>query len=460
MPGEQGLALISRPPGPQILTVSALIRGVRDLLEHRYPLLWVAGEISSLTLAKSGHAYFVLKDEQAQARCVMFRSRYQTLDWEPRDGMQVEAQVLVSLYEARGEFQLNVETMRRAGLGARFEAYVKLRDQLQKEGLFDAAAKRPLPAFPRTIGVITSRDAAAFRDVLTTLKRRNPSIAVILYPVPVQGTRAAEEIAFALARAGRRGECDVVLLVRGGGSIEDLWTFNEEIVARAIRACPLPIVTGIGHETDFTIADFAADRRAPTPTAAAELVSPERERLREAIATLAGKMGACTGRELERRMLHVDQLTRRLVHPGARLAAQGELLAQLRLRLGSAAARLLGDRRWQISELLQRSRARLPRVDELAARSGHLLARLRAAARAGLERTAARCVSLGANLSHLDPAKVLERGYSIVEKSDGRVVRDSAALVPGEAVTLRLARGSAGARIETTDHRPAKPGRH
>jgi exodeoxyribonuclease VII large subunit len=249
----------------------------------------------------------------------------------------------------------------------------------------------------------------------------------------------------------------VILLVRGGGSIEDLWTFNEEIVARAVRACPLPVVTGIGHETDFTIADFAADRRAPTPTAAAELVSPERERLREMIATLARKMDACTRRELERRMLHVDQLARRLVHPGTRLAAQGELLAQLRLRLGSAAARLLSDRRWQISELLQRSRARLPRVDELAAQSAHLLARLRVAARSGLERTAARCASLGANLSHLDPAKVLERGYSIVEKSDGRVVRDSAALVLGEAVILRLARGSAGARIETTD-RPVKPG--
>ncbi len=456
MPGEQGLARISKPSGPQILTVSALARSVRDLLEHRYPLLWVAGEISNLAVAKSGHAYFVLKDELAQARCVMFRSRYQNLGWEPQEGMQIEAQVLVSLYEERGEFQLNVETMRRAGLGARFEAFVKLRDKLEKEGLFEAAAKRPLPAFPRTIGVITSRDAAAFRDVLTTLRRRNPSIAVVLYPVPVQGARAAEEIASALARAGRRKDCEVVLLVRGGGSIEDLWTFNEEAVARAVRACPLPVVTGIGHETDFTIADFAADRRAPTPTAAAELVSPERERLRETIATLARKMGACTRRELERRVLHVDQLARRLVHPGARLAAQGDLLAQLCLRLGAAATRLLSDRRRHVSELLQRSRARLPRVKELAAQSAYALARLRAAARAELERSAARCASLGANLSHLDPAKVLERGYSIVEKPDGSVVRDSAALVLGEAVLLRLAKGGAEARIEATD-RSVKP---
>src|SRR5262245_15138600 len=206
MPGEQGLARISAPSGPQILTVSALARSVRDLLEHRYPLLWVAGEISNFTVAKSGHVYFVLKDEHAQARCVMFRSRRQHLGWEPRDGMQIEAQVLVSLYEPRGEFQLTVESMRRAGLGARFEAFVKLRDKLEKEGLFDAGAKRALPVLPRAIGVITSRDAAAFGDVLTTLKRRNPSIAVVLYPVSVQGHRAAEEIASALALAGRRGE--------------------------------------------------------------------------------------------------------------------------------------------------------------------------------------------------------------------------------------------------------------
>src|SRR6267142_1892948 len=367
MLGEQGLAPISRPSGPQILTVSALARSIRDLLEHRYPLLWVAGEISDFTVAKSGHAYFVLKDRHAQLRCVMFRSRHQQLDWEPREGMQIEAQVLVSLYEARGDFQLNVETMRRAGLGARFEAFVRLRDKLEKEGLFDPAAKRPLPVLPRAIGVITSRDAAALRDVLTTLRRRNPSIAVVVYPVAVQGTRAGEEIASALALAGRRADCDVLLLVRGGGSIEDLWTFNEEIVARAVRACPLPVVTGIGHETDFTIADFAADRRAPTPTAAAELVSPERARLLDAVSRLAKRIDAHARRELERRMLHVDQLARRLVHPGARLAAQAELLTQLRLRLASTAARLLSEWGRQVSGLLQRSRAHLPRVNELAA---------------------------------------------------------------------------------------------
>ena len=428
MPVEQGLARVPASSGPQVLTVSALARSVRDLLEHRYPLLWVAGEISNLTVAKSGHAYFVLKDHAAQARCVMFRSRHQLLDWEPRDGAQVEAQVLVSLYEARGEFQLTVETLRRAGLGARFEAFVRLRDKLEREGLFDAARKRPLPAFPRTVGVVTSRDAAALRDVLTTLKRRNPSIAVVVYPVLVQGAGAAGEIASALDRAGRRKESEVLLLVRGGGSIEDLWAFNEEIVARAVRACPLPVVTGIGHETDFTIADFAADRRAPTPTAAAELVSPERGVMLEAVAALAAKIEASTRRDLERRMLHIDQLARRLVHPGARLLAQSAVLAQLRHRLRNAAERLLADRQ-----------------------ARHLLARLLAATHAALERSTARCASLRDNLSHLDPGRVLERGYSIVQKTDGRVVSDGAALVPGESVVLRFARGSAGARVESTN---------
>ena len=451
MPGEQGLARVSTPSPSEILTVSALTRSVRDLLEHRYPLLWVAGEISNFTVAKSGHAYFVLKDEDAQVRCVMFRHRHQYLEWQPRDGMQIEAQALVTLYEPRGDFQLNVETMRRAGRGALFEAFLRLRERLEKEGLFETEKKRRLPPFPRTIGVVTSRDAAALRDVLTTLERRNPSVAVILFPVRVQGGGAAEEIAAALEIAGRRGECDVLLLVRGGGSIEDMWAFNEEIVARAVRGCPIPVVTGIGHETDFTIADFAADRRAPTPTAAAEVVSPERTQLLQVISRLAARLGLRARHELEGRMLHVDHLARRLVHPGARLQAQYELLGQLRVRLGQALARAVAERQWRITVLLQRSRARLPHLDELSARWVQAISRVRAAARARVERAAADCARLGASLAHLDPAAVLERGYSIVQKQDGGIVRDSAALAVGESVALRFAKGRARARIVAKD---------
>ena len=451
MRAEQALARVSTPSPREILTVSALIRSVRDLIEHRYPLLWVAGEISNFTTAKSGHAYFFLKDEHAQARCVMFRHRHRGLEWLPRDGLQVEAQVLVTMYEPRGDFQLNVETMRRAGRGALFEAFLRLRERLEKEGLFETEKKRRLPLFPRTIGVVTSRDAAALRDVLTTLKRRDPSVAVVLFPVRVQGEGAAEEIAAALGTAGRREECEVLLLVRGGGSIEDLWAFNEEIVARAVRACPIPVVTGIGHETDFTIADFAADRRAPTPTAAAEMVSPERTQLLQVISRLAARIGLRARHELEGRMLHVDHLARRLVHPGARLQAQGELLGQLWLRLGHALARVVAERQWRIAALLQRSRARLPNLDELSARWVQAISRVRAETRARVERAAADCARLAASLAHLDPAAVLERGYSIVHKLDGGIVRDSAALTVGESVALRFARGRARARIAAKD---------
>jgi len=448
MPGEQGLARVSTHFPSEILTVSALARSVRDLLEHRYPLLWVAGEISNFTVAKSGHAYFVLKDEQAQVRCVMFRQRQQNLEWSPRDGMQIEVQALVSLYEPRGDFQLNVETMRRAGLGALFEAFLRLRDKLEKEGLFNTDTKRTLPSLPRAIGVITSREAAALRDVLTTLARRNPSIEVVVFPVQVQGEGAAEKIASALKTAGRLGGCDVILLVRGGGSIEDLWAFNEEIVARAVRACPVPVVTGIGHETDFTIADFVADRRAPTPTAAAELVSPERSGLLEGISRLTASLALRARQELERRMLLVDHLARRLVHPGSRLRAQSELLGQLRLRLGQAAGRISPERRWEVVRLLQRAHARLPNTDKLLATSVQLVARLRAATHATLERAGSACGRRIANLSHLDPAAVLQRGYSVVRDGSGSIVLRGAGLAAGELLDITFAEGGAHARVE------------
>ncbi|HYX65760.1 MAG TPA: exodeoxyribonuclease VII large subunit, partial [Burkholderiales bacterium] len=254
-----------------VLTVSQLLRSVRDTLERRFPLAWVAGELSNLSRAPSGHWYFTLKERGAQVDCVMFRSRAALLAAELREGMQVEARALVTLYEPRGRFQLTVEAIRPAGLGPLYERFLRLKDRLGAEGLFDERLKRPLPEHPRAVGVVTSRAAAALRDVLTTLARRNPAVPVIVYPVPVQGEAAGERIAAMLARASRRAECDLLLLVRGGGSIEDLWAFNDERVARALRACAIPVIVGVGHETDFTIADFAADRRAATPTAAAEL---------------------------------------------------------------------------------------------------------------------------------------------------------------------------------------------
>ncbi|MGH6629136.1 MAG: exodeoxyribonuclease VII large subunit, partial [Burkholderiales bacterium] len=326
---EPALGRETGVPTGAVLSVSALNRSVRDLLEHRLPLVWVGGELSNFTEARSGHLYFSLKDDQAQVRCVMFRSRGMLLDWRPGDGTKVEVRALVTLYEQRGEFQLNVEFMRPAGLGALYEAFLRLRDRLEREGLFDSTLKRPLPAYPRTIGVVTSPGAAALRDVLTTLRRRNPSVPVILYPASVQGEGAPAEVVRALLTAGRRAECDVLILCRGGGSIEDLWAFNDERVARAVRACPIPVVVGVGHETDFTIADFAADVRAPTPTAAAELVSPPRADLLARLDLLVERLQRRVRRDLEVRMQLLDHVCRRLVHPGRRLEAQRALVAQL-----------------------------------------------------------------------------------------------------------------------------------
>ena len=380
------------------VTVSQLLRSVRDTLERRFPLMWVRGELTNLSRAPSGHCYFTLKDDAAQVDCVMFRSRLAALDWELANGAQVEVRVLVSLYEPRGRFQLTVEAMRQAGLGPLYERFLRLKKKLEDEGLFDPAAKRALPQYPRAIGVLTSLAAAALRDVLTTVARRNPAIPIVVYPVPVQGEGAAARIAAMLRRANARAECDVLLLVRGGGSLEDLWSFNDEAVARAIRASAIPVVVGVGHETDFTIADFAADRRAPTPTAAAELASPSRLQL----AALLTESGRRLAREMGRRLAYaaqrLDGCARRLVHPRERLRAHASLVAQLYARLGLS-----------------------------------FLHRLRSCE--------ARLARLQAGLTGLDPSAVLGRGYSITYDAAGAVVREAAKVKPGERLRTRLASG-------------------
>ncbi len=448
MPANPDLARDFASSGDAVLSVSSLNRSVRDLLETRFPLVWVGGEVSNLTLARSGHTYFSLKDEQAQARCVLFRHRAQLLDWTPREGMQVEVRAVVTLYEPRGDFQLNIEFMRRAGQGALHEAFLRLRDRLAAEGLFAEAIKRPVPAYPRTIGVVTSLRAAALRDVLTTLARRNPSIPVIVYPTAVQGEGAALEVVAALERAGRRAECDVLILCRGGGSIEDLWSFNDERVARSIRACPLPVVVGVGHETDFTIADFAADRRAPTPTAAAELASPSRGDLLARINGLGERLHRRMTRDLETRMQLLDHLARRLVHPARRLQAQAAVLAQLVASVRHAAARAVERERWRLAGLIERSRRSLPQVDTLGQHTAHLARRLQAASAQRIAEREAQLRALARSRAALDPRAVLERGYSIARDREGHAVRDSAAVARGERLDLTFARGTAQVRIE------------
>lgn len=432
-----------------VISVSELNARARDLIEAGLPLAWIGGEISNFTRAASGHCYFSLKDDRAQVRCVLFRNRAQLLDWQPANGALVEVRAVATLYEARGDFQLNVEFMRRAGLGALFEAFERLKRKLEAEGLFAAERKRPLPPFPRTVGVITSARAAALRDVLTTLRRRLSSIRVIVYPTPVQGEDAARQIAAALAVAGRRAEVDVLVLCRGGGSIEDLWSFNDEAVARAIAASPIPVVTGIGHETDFTIADFVADARAPTPTAAAELVSPDGAALLRRVSAAGSALLRSSQRGLERRMLDLDGLARRLKHPGERLAQQRERLEQLRVRLRREGLRGLEERHRQVQELAARARRSRPDVGRLSERVRADSLRLARAMRARAADWRASIAQRGAALGHLNPQAVLERGYSIVRTAEGGVVRDAGRLVPGDPVVLTLARGEADARIET-----------
>ncbi|MEF9943891.1 MAG: exodeoxyribonuclease VII large subunit, partial [Burkholderiaceae bacterium] len=317
------------------LTVSQLNRAVSGVLDRSFPSVWVRGEITNFTRAASGHWYFSLKDSAAQVRCVMFRGRNQLAGFNPREGDEIEARCNVGLYEPRGDFQLNVEFIRRSGLGQLYEEFLRLKNRLQAEGLFDAAGRRALPRLPMRIGIVTSPQAAALRDVLATLARRAPYAALVLYPVPVQGAGAGERIAAMLATASARAEVEVLLLVRGGGSIEDLWAFNEEVVARAIRAGRIPVVVGVGHESDVTIADFAADLRAPTPTAAAELVAPAVEDLLASLNALADRSRRVIRQRWQAATQRLDYAARALQTPRAPIAA-------LEARVGGLQARAVG----------------------------------------------------------------------------------------------------------------------
>ncbi len=388
----------------KILTVSELNRLANQVLTQSFPLFWVSGEVSNLTRAASGHWYFSLKDSGAQVRCVMFKGRNSYLDWVPKEGDKVEARCTVTLYEARGDFQLTIEFLQRAGLGILFEAFEKLKTKLQLEGLFDAAYKKRLPAHPRKIGIVTSPDAAALKDVLTTLKRRMPSIPIVIYPTPVQGKGVANLIANAINNANERAECDVLIICRGGGSIEDLWQFNEEIVARAIAECSIPTISGVGHETDFTICDFVADMRAATPTAAAELATPSRVGMLNALNLLKQQLTRNTQYLLNQRGQALDYLARRLISPLQQIELQRTQLVQIGYRLNASA-----------NQQLQRKQHDLLRLSQ--------------------------------NLQHLNPQAVLTRGYAFVQNKLGTIISASEQLHSGDEVVLTFGMGSAEAKI-------------
>lgn len=442
--------LLDQATPQTVISVAELNRLARTAIERGVPLLWVAGEISNFKRYDSGHCYFTLKDEAAQVDAVMFRHKAQHLDWAPENGMQVEVRATATVYEARGKFQLAVDAMRRAGLGTLYAAFEKLKAKLEKEGLFDADIKRELPPFPRTVGVVTSPQAAALRDVITALRRRMPGINVIIYPTPVQGEGAGAKIAEAIALAGARVECDVLIVCRGGGSIEDLWAFNEEVVARAIRACPLPVVSGVGHETDFTIADFAADMRAPTPTAAAELVSPDGVKLKRDVLLSGQQLARVFARGIEDRMQRLDYLSRRLTHPGERIRNQVIHLQHLASRLRGEWRRGAEEQSWALRDAAQRLRAAVPDMGLLVQQQQELARRLRGAVRERMTAAAERVTGVRSHLLHLNPQRVLERGYSITETVDGAIIRDSAQLSDDQELKVTLARGWAGVRVKRT----------
>jgi exodeoxyribonuclease VII large subunit len=438
-------------PDRDVYTVSRLNREVRLLLERGFGILWLEGEISNLARPSSGHWYFSLKDAGAQVRCAMFRQRNMLCGVAPRDGQKVLVRARIGLYEPRGEFQLIIDHLEDAGLGALKRQFEELTARLAAEGLFAADRKRALPKLPKRIGIITSPTGAAVRDVLHVLARRFPAIPVLIYPVPVQGAKAAADIIAALTVAARRAECDVLILARGGGSLEDLWAFNDEALARAIVASPIPVITGIGHEVDFTIADFAADVRAPTPSAAAELVVPDAQDWLESV----GRLNARLQRGMRRRIAEHRQrllwLTGRaaLVSPGARLREQAQRLDELEQRLTRALRRRLLERRERLRWLSGRAALVSPaaRLAQQAQRLGSLQQRLERASLAALRRARERLKPLVRTLNAVSPLATLERGYAIVSIG-GVILRDAATVEPGTLIEARLATGRLRARVE------------
>jgi exodeoxyribonuclease VII large subunit len=439
-------------PVRDVYSVTRVNREVRVLLERGLGVLWVEGELSNFSQPSSGHWYFSLKDRDAQLRCAMFRMKNSLVGFTPRAGAQVLVRGRISVYEARGEYQLIVEHLEEAGIGALRREFERLKAKLAAEGLFALECKRSLPRFPQRIGVITSPSGAALRDILHILARRYPPARVLIYPAAVQGAAAVPALVAALQTASARAECEVLILARGGGSLEDLWAFNDERVARAIRACRLPVVSGVGHEIDFTIADLAADARAPTPSGAAELVVPDRNACLEVLARTALRLGAGMRRELRANGARFEGTERRLqlAHPGVRLQQQMQRLDDLAQRLSGAARAGLHRDQMRVAQSITRLVRRSPDrvVREYRARHQGVEARLDHAAKECLSRAQHRLALAQRALNTVSPLATLTRGFAIVTRAAGGALLTDAAAVPaGEEIEARLARGSLRARV-------------
>ena len=434
-----------------IYTVSRLNFEVRDLLTAELPIIWIEGEISNSRRSGPGHLYFTLKDEDCQVSCAMFRNRNLTLAFTPEDGLRVLAYTKVDLYPTRGTFQLIVEHMEQSGEGALHRAFDALKARLSKEGLFNQSHKRDVPALPKKIGLVTSPTGAAVRDILSVLARRFPAIPVVIYPVAVQGKRAAEKIASMFERIAERADCDVLVLARGGGSLEELWAFNEEVLARAMFRCSIPIVTGIGHEIDFTIADFVADQRAATPSAAAELITPDSQDWKQRFAELSERLQHALISQIDHRRERLGWAMKRLIHPRRRLQDMEQRTDDVRLRLTRSVKNRMAEYARDVSIL----DARLSRHTPEAIVKSHqgecqsLNRRLALAIVKCVSEKRAHLLSLRRAFEAVGPQQTLERGYAIITReANGDIVRDTNTVKPGEHVRARLKSGSLTAQVK------------
>lgn len=438
-------------PNRQVISVSELNRDARRLLETGFPMLYVEGELSNFARPGSGHWYFTLKDSKAQIRCAMFRNRNHLIKFSPRDGQQVIVRGRVSLYEGRGEFQMIAEFMEDSGDGALRQAFERLRADLQQEGLFDEARKKPLPTVPNHVAIITSPTGAAIHDVLTVMRRRFAGLRTSILPVQVQGEGSVPQIVEALQFANRYADdpFDLILLTRGGGSLEDLWSFNTEPVARAVAASDIPVVCAVGHESDVSIADFVADLRAPTPSAAAELITPDGEVWQDSVNYLAQRLQQGMMQSIERQQREVSHLARRLRHPSRSLDDLNQRLDELERRMQASVNRQIASKQSRLNAT--RLTSPLTRLDAWQGRLAYQQEKLISLATAGHQQRAAKMGNLAAKLDALSPLNTLKRGYAIVTDDDGHVVTNSADVESGDIIHARLQSGSVTAEVKTKE---------
>ena len=432
---------------PSSISVSELNALAKALLEDHLAGLWIAGEVSNLTRAASGHYYFSLKDSHAQVRCAMFKGAAARLAKPLKEGDHIEVAGKISIYEARGEFQITVNEVRLKGLGQLYEAYERLKAQLQAEGAFAAERKKPLPARAQCIGIVTSLAAAALRDVVTTLKRRAPEIPVIVYPTAVQGAGSEFQIAQTIKTASQRAECDVLIVCRGGGSIEDLWAFNEEPVVRAIEACAIPVVSGVGHETDFTLADFVADVRAPTPTGAAELVSPNRQESLHRLTQAKGRLKTVLEQRYFDASQKLDWLARQIRHPRQKLDEQRTYIRKLAQTLSYSMTQNVRAHTARFERQTQALKHCRPDIsvyrqdiDRFQTTLSHAFRQLLAHRRQSL-------TAQTALLEAISPQQILERGFSVVKNTRGQVIRNADVLKQGQKLHIIFAEGETDVRV-------------